>query len=162
MVAVQGGLDGDVLALERFPFVFAGDLALGPQQPFDLFEVQVPAGFDLLHRGARLRQAGLGQYPLVGDGSAADTLDLVFCQAFGQVDQFPGHGTAHVEAGGDHLGGVGVPEPGCCTPPQHVPDPADLGTASPADLGLFTHERGFGFGVLHVRVRVAAVVDHVV
>ena len=58
--------------------------------------------------------------------------------------------------------GLGYPNRATLPTPQHVPDPADLGTAGPADLGLFTHEGGFGFGVLHVRVRVPAVVHHVV
>ena len=134
---------------------------MGLEQPLDLLEVQVPAGFDHLHRRARLRQAGLRQDTLIGDGPAADALDPVVSQPFGQIHQFPSHRTPHVEAGGDHLGGVGVPEPGHGAAAQHVPDPPDLGTASPADLGLFTHEGGFGLGVLHVRMRIPAVVHHV-
>ena len=97
-------------------FVGSGDPALGLEHPFDLSEVQVPAGFDLVGRGACFGQPGLGQYAFVGDGAAAEPLDLVVSQPFGEIDQFPGGGAADVEAGGDHPGGAGVPEPGCGAP----------------------------------------------
>ncbi len=98
MGPIQGGLKGDMLALEDPPLVLPGDLPHLLDDPSDRVEVHVPGPAYLLCRCSGFSQAGLLQDADVGDLAPAYPFDVAVVQALGQVHHVTGRGAVDVHA----------------------------------------------------------------